>query len=37
MTIRRIVEGVRAKNLETTISFVDISKAFDSLHRGKMK
>ena len=35
-TIRRILEGVRAKNLETTILFVDFAKVFDSIHRGKM-
>ena len=38
LTIHRILEGVRAKkNLEGTILFVDFSKAFDSLHRGKME
>ena len=25
------------KNLEATISFVDFTKAFDSIHRGKME
>ena len=29
--------GVRAKNLEATISFFDFSKTFDSIHRGKME
>ncbi len=37
MTIRRILEGVRAKNLEATILFADFSKAFDSIHRRKME
>ena len=37
LTIRRILEGVRTKNLEATLSFVDFSKAFHSIHRGKMK
>ena len=37
LTISRIFEGVRAKNLEATILFVDFSKAFDSIHRGKME
>ena len=32
-TIRRILEGVRAKNLEATMSFVDITKAFNSIQR----
>ena len=36
-TIRRILEGVRAKNLEATILFADFSKAFDSIHRRKME
>ena len=35
--IRRILEGVLAKNLEATKLFVDSSKAFDSIHRGKIK
>ena len=37
LTICRILEGVPAKNLEATILFVDFTKAFDSIHRGKMK
>ena len=37
LTIRRILEGVRAKNLEATLLFVDFTKAFDSIHRGKME
>ena len=37
MTLRRILEGVRAKNLQATILFVDFTKAFDSIHRGKME
>ena len=37
LTIRRILEGVRAKNLLVTILFVDFTKAFDSIHRGKME
>ena len=36
-TIRRILEGVRAKNLEATILFVGFSTAFDSIHRRKME
>ena len=35
LTIRRILEGVRVKNLQATILFVDFTKAFDSIHRGK--
>ena len=40
LTIRRILEGVRAKkkkNLQETLLFVDFIKAFDSIHRGKME
>ena len=37
LTIHRILEGVRVKNLDATMLFVDISKAFDSIHREKME
>ena len=37
LTIRRILEGVRAKNLLATLLFVDFTKAFDSIHRGEME
>ena len=37
LTISQILDGVCAKNLETTISFVNFSKAFDSIPRGKME
>ena len=37
LTIRRILEGVRAKNLQATLIFADFTKAFDSIHRGKME
>ena len=37
LTIRRILEGVRAKNLQATLIFVDFTKAFDSIHTGKME
>ena len=37
LTIRRILRGVRAKNLQVTIPFVDFTKSFDSIHRGKME
>ena len=33
LTIRRILEGVRAKKLQATLLFVDFTKAFDSIHR----
>ena len=37
LTICRILEGVRAKNLQVTLLFVDFTKAFDSIYRGKME
>ena len=37
VTIRRIIEQVRAKNFVATILFVDFFKAFDSIHRGKIE
>ena len=37
LTIRRILEGVWAKNLQATILFVDFILACDSIHRGKME
>ena len=37
LIICRILEGVQAKNLQVTLLFVDVTKAFDSIHRGKME
>ena len=37
LTICQIIEGVWAKNLETTLLFIDFSKAFNSIHRRKME
>ena len=37
LTICRILEGVWAKILQVTILFIDFTKAFDSIHRGKME
>ena len=34
--LRRIIEGVTRNHLKAAILFVDFSKAFDSVHRGKM-
>ena len=33
--LRRII-GVKANHLPAVITFIDISKAFDTIHRGKM-
>ena len=37
LTIRRILEGVWEKNLQGTLLFVNFTKVFDSIHRGKME
>ena len=37
LTIRRILDGVRAKSLQVISLFVEFTKAFDSIHRGKME
>ena len=37
LTIRGILEGIWTKNLQATILFVDFTKAFDSIHRGKIE
>ena len=37
LTLPRVIEGFRAKNLEATVLFIDFSEAFDSIHRGKME
>ena len=36
-TMRRILEGVRAKLLEATLLLIDFSKVFDSIQSGKME
>ena len=35
LTMRRILEDVRVKNLQVTLQFVDFTPALDSIHRGK--
>ena len=37
LNIRRILEGIRTKKLKATILFVNCTKAFDFIHRGKME
>ena len=36
LTLRRILEGVKANHLPAVITFIDFKKAFDSIHRAKM-
>ena len=36
LALRRLIEGVKHKNLSASITFIDFKKAFDSIHRGKM-
>ena len=31
-----MIEGAKAKQLQSVITFVDFKKAFDSIHRGKL-
>ena len=33
LTIRRLIEGVKSKNVPAILLFVDFSKAFDSIDR----
>ena len=37
LTLRRIKEGVKARQIPTTLLFVDFSKVFGSVHREKME
>ena len=37
LTIRRILEGVKSKNIPATLLFIDFSQAFDTIYRDKMK
>ena len=37
LTIRRLIEGVKSKNVPAILLFIDFSKAFDSINRLKLK
>ena len=36
LALRRLIEGVKDKNLEAILIFIDFKKAFDTIYRGKM-
>ncbi len=36
LSLRRLIEGIKEKQLTAILLFVDFSKAFDSIHRGTM-
>ena len=36
LTLRRLIEGIKEKQLPAILTFVNFSKAFDSIHRGKL-
>ena len=36
LALRRIIEGMKTKNLPLAVVFIDYSKAFDSIHRERM-
>ena len=36
LALRRVIEGVKSRNLKAVIIFVDFRKAFDSIHRERM-
>ena len=36
LAFRRLIEGIKDKNLEAILIFIDFKKAFDTIHIGKM-
>ena len=36
LALRRIIECVKENNLPAVITFIDLKKAFDTIHRGKL-
>ena len=36
LALRRLIEGIKDKNLSAIIIFIDFKKAFDTIHRGKL-
>ena len=36
LALRRLIEGMKSHNLKAVLVFIDFTKAFDSIHRGRM-
>ena len=36
LTLRRLIEGIKAKNLKAVLTFIDFRKAFDSIDRSQL-
>ena len=36
LVLRRIIEGVKSRNLPAVLRIIDFKKVFDSVHHGKM-
>ena len=36
ISLRKLIEVVKEKNIEAILIFIDFKKAFDTVHRGKM-
>jgi hypothetical protein len=36
LVLRRLIEGIKRRNLSAVITCIDFKKAFDPIHRGKM-
>ena len=36
LSLRRIIEGAKKRNIPVVLTFIDFKKAFDSIHRGKV-
>ena len=36
LALRRLIEGIKDKNLSAIIIFIDFKKAFDTIHCGKL-
>ena len=37
LTVRRVIKGIKARQVPVTLLFVDFSKGFESFHREKME